>query len=250
MRFVCVFALGGLLAAGWTAAAEEPPVSENWPAWRGDGGGISLDKHLPLAWSETENVRWRTALPGEGNSSPIVWGNRVFLTTALDEGEKRLVLCFDADNGKLLWKTQLLPGIKTTLYPKTGFAAPTPVTDGQRVYVFFDEPGLVALDMQGNVVWTCRLGPFQCPYNMASSPVLYKDLVIQCCDHHGPSFIVALGRARAASAGERRGPPAAWATSARRWRSAFTAIRNWWSTPSRWWPTIPIPARNFGLAMA
>ena len=78
--------------------------------------------------------------------------------------------------------------------PKTGFAAPTPAVDGQRVYAFFDEPGLVALDLDGRVVWKRRLGPFDAPYNMGSSPVLYKDLVIQCCDHHGPSFLAAFER--------------------------------------------------------
>jgi outer membrane protein assembly factor BamB len=140
-------------------------------------------------------VRWRTALPGEGNSSPVVWDKRVFLTAALEEGKVRLVLCLDADSGKILWQTKVLPEVKTTLYPKTGFAAPTPATDGQRVYAFFDEPGLVALDMPGQVVWTRRLGPFDAPYNQGSSPVLYKDMVIQCCDHRGPSYLIALDRA-------------------------------------------------------
>lgn len=183
------------MLAGVSASRAEPTSdSDNWPAWRRDGSGIAPDKQLPVSWSETENVAWRTELPGEGNSSPIVWGNRVFVTAALDEGAKRLVLALDADSGKVLWKTPVLPDGKTTLYPKTGFAAPTPTTDGQRVYAFFDSPGLVALDMQGKVVWTRRLGPFECPYNMGSSPILYKDMVIQCCDHRGPSFLVALER--------------------------------------------------------
>lgn len=141
-------------------------------------------------------MRWRTTLPGEGNSSPIVWDNRVFLTAALNAGQTRLVLCLDADSGQILWQTAVVPEVATTLYPKTGFAAPTPATDGQRVYAFFDEPGLVALDLLGHVVWTRRLGPFDAPYNMGSSPVLYKDLVIQCCDHHGPGFLIALERSR------------------------------------------------------
>ena len=192
----------GLLssACGDLGAAESPPASGNWPAWRRDGSGVSPDKNLPVAWSETQNVRWKTPLPGEGNSSPIVWGNRVFLTAALKEGQTRLVLCLDADSGKIVWQTELTPDIKTLLYPKTGFAAPTPTTDGQHVYVFFDEPGLVALDLQGHVVWKRRLGPFDAPYNMGSSPILYKDLVIVCCDHHGPGFLVAFER----SSGEQR----------------------------------------------
>lgn len=162
-----------------------------WPAWRGDGTGVSTETNLPVAWSETENVVWRTPLPGEGNSSPIIWGNRVFITAALSEGAKRLVLCLDAQTGKLLWQTELLPNEKTLLYPKTGFAAPTPATDGERVYAFFDSPGLVALDLDGRIVWQRALGPFKAPYNMGTSPVLFRDLVIQSCDHQGDAFIAA-----------------------------------------------------------
>jgi outer membrane protein assembly factor BamB len=175
-------------------AAADSPDQDNWPAWRRDGSGIAAESHLPVSWSDTQNVLWRTALPGEGNSSPIVWGSRVFLTAALDEGATRLVLCMDAESGRILWKTKFSPTVKGVFYTKTGFAAPTAVSDGQRVYAFFGEPGVVALDMQGNVVWTHRLGPFIGPYNMGSSPVLYKDMVIQCCDDRGPSFMVALGR--------------------------------------------------------
>lgn len=186
--------LGCLVSGHYARGAEPPPASGDWPAWRGDGSGVADAKQLPLVWSDTENVLWRTGLPGEGNSSPVVCANRVFLTASLDEGAKRLALCLDAESGKILWQTELLPDAKSIHYPKTGFAAPTPATDGERVYVFFDLPGLVALDMQGKVVWTCRLGPFKSPYNMASSPILYKDMVIQCCDQCGPAFIVAIQR--------------------------------------------------------
>ena len=185
---------GCLLPGLRAAAAEESPEPENWPAWRRDGSGIAAESHLPVSWSERQNVLWHTALPGEGNSSPIVWGRRIFLTSALDDGATRLVLCLDADGGRILWKTKFSPITRGVFYTKTGFAAPTAVTDGQQVYAFFGEPGLVALDMRGNVVWTHRLGPFRGPYNVGSSPVLYRDLVIQCCDDHGPSFLVALGR--------------------------------------------------------
>ena len=145
-------------------------------------------------WSENENVRWRTPLPGEGNSSPIVWGKRIFLTASLDDGEKRVVLCFDADSGKVIWQTEVLPDASSTFYAKTGFASPTAATDGERVYVFFDTPGLVALDMRGKVLWKHSMGTINCPYNMGSSPVLYKDMVLQCCDQKGPAFLLAVDR--------------------------------------------------------
>lgn len=195
-RGVQLAVLAWVLAEVLAFGAESWSDADKWPAWRRDGSGIAADQPLPVSWSETENVLWRTELPGEGNSSPIVWGNRVFITAALDEGAKRLVLALDADSGKVLWKTLVLPDRKTALYPKTGFAAPTPTTDGQRVYAFFDSPGLVAVDMDGKVAWTHRVGPFEAPYNMGSSPILYKDLVIQCCDHRGPSYVIALDRQR------------------------------------------------------
>ena len=186
-------ALFGPLVAGLCAqAAEDRSSSGNWPAWRRDGTGIADDEHLPVVWSENENVLWRTPLPGEGNSSPIVWGKRIFLTAALDEGAKRLVICFDSDTGKVLWQTELLPDASSTFYQKTGFASPTPATDGERVYAFFDTPGLVALDMRGKILWKHSMGPINCPYNMGSSPVLYKDMVLQCCDQKGPAFLLAV----------------------------------------------------------
>lgn len=175
-----------LLLTGLATAAANP-----WPAWRGDGTGVSTETNLPTAWSETENVAWRTPLPGAGNSSPIIWGNRVFVTAALNEGATRLVICLDAQTGKILWQTGILPTEKTLLYPKTGFAAPTPTTDGERVFAFFDSPGLVALDFAGKVVWQRALGPFKAPYNMGTSPVLFGDQVIQSCDHQGDAFIAA-----------------------------------------------------------
>ena len=89
---------------GAVSATDDQTAAGNWPAWRRDGAGISDEKDLPVEWSETENVVWRTPLPGEGNSSPIIWGTRVFVTAALDEGAKRLVLCLDTQSGKFLWK--------------------------------------------------------------------------------------------------------------------------------------------------
>jgi outer membrane protein assembly factor BamB len=196
-RFLLVSSLVllGCLSSRVCCGAENLSIAR-WAGFRGDGSGASDLRRLPMLWSEQENVAWRTPLPGEGNSSPVVWGDRVYLTASLDDGLKRLVLCLDARTGKILWRTELQRELKTTHYHKTGFAAPTVTTDGERVFAFFDTPGVVALDMQGNVLWKRSLGPFRGPYNMASSPILYKDMVIQVCDQSGPSFIVALSKDR------------------------------------------------------
>lgn len=164
----------------------------NWPGWRGDGSGVTRDWRLPVYWNENENILWKIALPGHGNSSPIVWDNRVYITAASNDGQERMIICLNADNGNIIWTSTITPDEKTKTYPKTGFAAPTPVTDGKRIYAFFDSPGLVAVDMQGNLLWKHSLGSFKSQYNVAASPVIYEDMVIQCSDDKNSNFIIAL----------------------------------------------------------
>jgi len=176
------------------AAPPAAPAATNWPGWRGDGSGVSGERDLPLYWSPATGVVWKTALPGEGNSSPIVWSDRVFLTASTDAGSNRLVLCLDRADGHEVWRTNLPAPRAPETCIKNGYASPTPVTDGERVYAFFDSPGLVALNMDGKTLWTRDLGPFKNSYNMASSPVLCGDLAIQCCDQDEGSFIVAFDK--------------------------------------------------------
>jgi len=166
----------------------------SWPGWRGDGSGVLPAGPLPTVWNTATNIAWKTPLPGEGNSSPVVWGASAFVTASLDNGAQRLVLCLDTRDGKVRWQRAFPVEHPAPTYPKTGYAAATPVTDGERVYAFFDDPGLVVLDMDGNVLWTRALGPFKNSYNLASSPVLCGDLVVQCCDHEGDGFIVAFDK--------------------------------------------------------
>lgn len=181
----------GLLAAVQAGAAEDAAV---WPGWRGDGSGISREKNPPIHWSADAGVVWKTALPGAGNSSPVVWGDRVFLTAATDGGSNRLVLCIDRNDGKIVWRKDLPTTRVPETHVKNGYASATAVTDGERVYAFFDSPGLVAFDMDGKLLWTRDLGPFKSSYNVASSPVLHGDLVIECCDQEEGSFIVAFDK--------------------------------------------------------
>jgi outer membrane protein assembly factor BamB len=186
---VLLFVIGSSVWVGGTQAAI--PMDVNWPSWRGDGSGISAETNLPMTWDATNHVVWRTPLPGEGSSSPIVWGQRVFLTASTDHGTNRLVLCLDAQDGHVLWQRNLVASRIPQTDPKAGYAPASPGTDGQRLYVFFDSPGLMAFDMEGTLLWTMPLGPFKSPYNITASPIVFRDRVIQCCDHGGEAFILA-----------------------------------------------------------
>ena len=182
------------LLASSLALASDHPVASNWPGWRGDGSGVSTDKNLPTYWSDKDNVAWKTALPGEGNSSPIAWGDQVFVTASTDKGQKRVVLCLSAKDGGILWQTPLDAGKPAQTHGKNGYASCTPVCDGRRVYAFFDSPGLVGLDLKGTLLWTRPLGPFKSVWNLAASPIVCGELVVMSCDHEGQSFIVAVDR--------------------------------------------------------
>ena len=164
-----------------------------WPGWRGDGSARSASAKAPLHWNSENGIAWKTHLPGEGNSSPVIWHDRVFVTASAEEGLTRLIIGLDAHKGDILWQYKI-KGENTKTYPKSGRASPTPVTDGDRVYAFFDSPGLVAVDRHGNEVWRAALGPFNNMYNMASSPILAGNTVVINCDHSGPSFIAAFDK--------------------------------------------------------
>ncbi len=175
-------------------AADCASSARNWPGWRGDGSGKAAQADAPLRWDAENGIAWKTRLPGSGNGSPIIWGDRAYLTAATEGGRVRLVICLDAQTGQTLWQRQI-PAEATRTYPRSGHAAPTPLTDGQMIYAFFDSPGLIALDNEGTVRWQVELGPFSNPYNMASSPVLCGKNVVMNCDHQGESFIAAFDRA-------------------------------------------------------
>ncbi len=168
-----------------------PGAEKQWPCFRGPTGqGIVLDTNIPLKWSETENVLWRVKLPGRGNSSPVVWGGKLFVTAesetrpddapllAKDTAPDRLLMCFGTD-GKLLWQlTAPRPEAHEVLYWKNTLASSTPVTDGERVIVFFGSSGLVCCDLDGKQLWHADLGTFPTMHGPAAAPVLYQNLVI------------------------------------------------------------------------
>lgn len=157
--------------------------AENWPQFRGPGGqGRSTEVGLPLKWTDTENVAWKAEVPGESWSSPIVWGERVFVTTATDEGRSCRVLAFDRKQGSLVWNVEVLQQEPIYRQDRNTNATPTPATDGERVYVCFGDGSLAALDFAGRVLWTNRDYPFYSQHGLASSLLLYQDLVMQARD--------------------------------------------------------------------
>jgi outer membrane protein assembly factor BamB len=169
----------------------------DWSRFHGpDATGVSPDKApLPVKWSETENLKWKVKLPGPGSSSPIVIGNRVIVTCwsgygadPNNEGDeadlRRHVLCYERDSGKLLWDKEVKPVLPEDPYSgqftQHGYASHTPVSDGERIYVFFGKTGALAFDLEGNKLWQTGVGTGSgmMGWGTASSPVLYKDLVI------------------------------------------------------------------------
>jgi outer membrane protein assembly factor BamB len=202
-------------------------TAANWPQWRGpDGSGISKEKNLPAEWTPTRNIKWKTPIAGRGHSSPIVWGNKIFLTTAIEgelvagakavkhmsDGKEFLhpdsigadhkhtfkVIALNRDTGKILWETVAWEGTPyDNRHRKSSYAASTPATDGKLVYAFFGTEGLYAYDYNGKLAWKAQLGNLgTVGMGTGTSPILYENLVIVQCDEDNgeSSFIVALDK--------------------------------------------------------
>lgn len=166
-----------------------------WPRWRGPSGqGYVEGSGYPEVWSETENVLWRVPVPGRGNSSPIIWGDRIFLTTAYEGGRRLSILAFRRTNGERLWETTVPQDGVEQAHAKNGHASATPVTDGKRVYASFGTHGLVAVDFEGKIVWHRRLAALDNYHGSAGSPILYRNLVLLYQDHQGQSFVAAFDK--------------------------------------------------------
>jgi len=182
-----------------------------WPRWRGPSGqGLVAGAGYVDTWSGTQNVSWKTPVPGRGNSSPIVWSDRIFLTT--ESGGGRLsVLAFRRSDGARLWEAVAPAGRSEPAHFRNGHASSTPVTDGERVYVSFGARGLFAVDLSGTTVWKQDLGPMNNYHGTAGSPLLYRDRVILYQDQSSGSFIAAFDT--------RTGRPL--------WRTSRTASVGW-----------------------
>lgn len=172
--------------------------AQNWPTWRGpNGDGTSVETNLPVQWDSTANVIWKTRVPGFGHSSPIVWGDRLFTISAIHETQERVLLCYNCDNGELLWQTVM---VKTKLEDKhsdNSYASGTPATDGKLVYVSFlegDQVVVAAYDFSGKKIWSQKPGTFSSPHGYSCSPVLFEDKVMINGNSLGDSFMAAMNK--------------------------------------------------------
>ena len=193
-------------------------MAENWPGWRGPrGDGSSTEIQVPVAWNgETgEGIAWKAEISGKGHSSPIVWGDAIYLTTCLEDSHERVLLCLNRNDGSIRWKSIVAVSPLETKHALNSFASGTPATDGRLVYVTFlvadghevpapnvgtprpVTPGsllVAAYDMNGKKVWSAEPGGFTSVHGFCSSPVIYRNLLIVNGDHDGDSWVAALNR--------------------------------------------------------
>lgn len=200
------------------ACCRQTSAQLNWPQFRGaDSRGVSKDGKLTDHWSATENVVWKQDIPGRGWSSPIVWGDRVFLTSVINTGESEAprkglyfggdrpkpadavhqwkVYCLDLKSGKVLWEKQVHQGKpETPLHLKNSYASETPVTDGDRVYCYFGNLGVFCLDFDGQEKWKQTLKPhaIRNSWGTAGSPVIHRDRLYLVNDNDEDSYLLAL----------------------------------------------------------
>ncbi len=236
IRTILFFAVISSLWAGRAAG-------ENWPQFRGPRStGVAEDPKLPDKWSETENVAWKTDIPGFGWSSPIIWGDKIFVTSVISaddieapkkglylggnrleppKGEHRwMVYCIDFKRGKIVWEREVYRGVpQITRHLKNTFASETPVTDGERVYAYFGNLGLYCIDFKGNLIWKQAIDAHRTRFGWgtAASPVLHKDRIYLLNDNDEQSFFAAYDKR----------------TGAQVWRTEREIGTNW-ATPYVW----------------
>jgi len=173
--------------------AENGVQTDCWPGWRGkNGSGIAPGGSPAVSFSATSGFRWKVDVPGRGNSSPVVWGDVVLLSSALDNSDPAtlVILCFHRSDGELLWRAEAGKATGRT-HSKNGYASATLAADGQRIFAFFGGTGLFCYDFSGKPLWQADLGQLDHLYGTAASPVLYGNLVIQLCDSQHDSCLAA-----------------------------------------------------------
>jgi len=170
-----------------------PIIASNWPQWRGPQGiGVSSEQNLPLVWSTNENVRWRVPLPERGNSTPIIWDQRVFLTQAAEN--RRTVMCFNRDDGKLLWQSGVTYPEKEATHETNPLCSASPVTDGELVIASFASAGLYCYDFNGKELWHRDLGKQAHIWGNGASPIIHGDLCILSFGPGERTFLIAVNK--------------------------------------------------------
>ncbi len=203
-----------LIAVLCVAATPARGQDGNWPAWGGRlGDNHALEKGLPVDW-DAASVAWKVPLEGVGQSVPVIWGDRIFLTSALAEGRQRVVMALDRSSGQTLWKHTAWEGEPEESHVMNGWASASCATDGEIMVAFFGKGGLHAYTVDGEPLWSRDLGRFPGPWGTAASPIINEDLVIQNCDNDAEGFLLAVDKETGKDA----------------WRTVREIMRGW-STP-------------------
>jgi outer membrane protein assembly factor BamB len=172
--------------------------AENWPQFRGPrGDGTSLEKGVPIRWSASENVGWKIPIPGEGHSSPVVWSNSVFITAALKNSERRVLIRVAADSGNVLWQRTVVTSASEPMHNENSSASSTPVTDGTHVFTSFqagDRVDLRCFDFDGKLVWAVQPLRFDGQHGYSYSPLVHGDLLLFDCRQEGEAAVLALDK--------------------------------------------------------
>ncbi len=194
-----------------------PAQADDWPAWRGPTGqGFCNEKGIPLNWSDTENVKWKVPLEHQGNSTPIVWGDRIFLTQANKDGHVRSLLCFDRANGEKLWQQDVAYPEVERNWNANWYANASPTTDGERVVVSFGSAGMYCYDFTGKQLWKrTDLGAWDHSFGNSSSPVLYGELALLWCgpnQKQGRNFLLAVNKKTGETVWEHDEKEGSWGT--------------------------------------
>lgn len=183
-----------LLSSFVSLLAASLSQSAPWPSWRGDiaGAGRTEETGIPMEWGPEKNVKWRIELPERGNSTPVVWGDKVFVSQAVDADHWRGVLCFDRKDGSLLWKEGVNYDTPERSHRDNPYCSASPAVNGEVVVVSYGSAGVAAYDLEGERLWFRDLGPIDHVWGNSTSPVIVDDLVIH---YHGPgegAFLSAL----------------------------------------------------------
>ena len=165
--------------------------AEDWRAFRGPTGMGVTEQKIPASWNE-DSITWKRSIPGEGQSSVVEAGNKIFLTASENSGNKRSLLCFTKDKGKLLWQKSVSYKGEESSHRMNGWCTPTPATEGNRVVAFFGPAGMHCFDTDGKKIWELQLGDFPGSWGAAASPIIINGIVYQNCDSMGPSRLIAI----------------------------------------------------------